>query len=110
MRIVLLLPKTVQEPVVMVTVLSWLPCCHGYCVVMFTVLSVLIKTTPGARALKSIVETTLLDAMFEIPGSDICHVQVTSQTVLDRTDPVYTHTPPPPPPPEVVVQATEQTP
>ena len=45
---------------------------------------------PGARALKSIVETTLLDAMFEIPGSDIQHVLITSDTVLEKQEPQYT--------------------
>jgi len=44
----------------------------------------------GARALKSIVETTLLDAMFEIPGSDIQHVLITSDTVLEKQEPQYT--------------------
>ena len=43
----------------------------------------------GARALKSIVETTLLEAMFEIPGSDIERVVVTPEAVLDGEDPVY---------------------
>ena len=46
--------------------------------------------TPGARALKSIVETTLLDAMFEIPGSDIQHVLITSDTVLEGKEAAYT--------------------
>jgi len=44
----------------------------------------------GARALKSIVETTLLDAMFEIPGSDIQHVLIGSDTVLDGETATYT--------------------
>ncbi|KAL5248099.1 hypothetical protein ACHWQZ_G017318 [Mnemiopsis leidyi] len=44
----------------------------------------------GARALKSIVETTLLDAMFEIPGSDIQHVLITSDTVLEGKEAAYT--------------------
>ena len=41
------------------------------------ILSIQYFIFSGARALKAIVETTLLDAMFEIPGSDIFHVKVT---------------------------------
>ena len=35
-----------------------------------------IKKKTGARGLRSILEKLLLDAQFEIPGSDICRVEV----------------------------------
>jgi len=43
----------------------------------------------GARAIKSIVEASLLEAMYEVPGSTINKATVTESTVLDKTAPDY---------------------
>jgi len=45
----------------------------------------------GARGLRAIMETLLLDAMFEIPGSDIVSVHVTEDAVLGKNQPLYIH-------------------
>lgn len=45
----------------------------------------------GARGLRAIMETLLLDAMFEIPGSDIASVHVTEDCVHGRNPPIYVH-------------------
>ncbi|XP_043200844.1 ATP-dependent Clp protease ATP-binding subunit clpX-like, mitochondrial isoform X1 [Amphibalanus amphitrite] len=42
----------------------------------------------GARGLRAIVEKLLLDAMFEIPGSDIVSVHVTEEMVRSGGEPV----------------------
>jgi len=41
----------------------------------------------GARGLRAIVEKLLLDAMFEIPGSDVVSVHITEQSVLGQAEP-----------------------
>jgi len=43
----------------------------------------------GARGLRAIMENILLEAMFEIPGSDIATVRVTSDVVLGHCSPLY---------------------
>ena len=43
----------------------------------------------GARGLRAIMETLLLDSMFEVPGSDILAVHVNEETVAGRSPPVY---------------------
>jgi len=45
----------------------------------------------GARGLRAIMESLLLDAMFEIPGSDIVSVHVTEDAVLGKSLPLYIH-------------------
>lgn len=45
----------------------------------------------GARGLRAILETILLDPMFEIPGSDIASVHVTEEVVKDKSKPIYVH-------------------
>lgn len=45
----------------------------------------------GARGLRAIMETLLLDAMFEIPGSDIVSVHVTEDAVNGRSQPLFIH-------------------
>lgn len=45
----------------------------------------------GARGLRAILESLLLDAMFEIPGSDIVSVHVTEEAVLGTGLPLYIH-------------------
>ncbi|KAF8794819.1 ATP-dependent Clp protease ATP-binding subunit like protein [Argiope bruennichi] len=43
----------------------------------------------GARGLRAIMENILLEAMFEIPGSDIATVQITSEVVKGDRPPFY---------------------
>ncbi|GIY01751.1 ATP-dependent Clp protease ATP-binding subunit clpX-like, mitochondrial [Caerostris extrusa] len=43
----------------------------------------------GARGLRAIMENILLEAMFEIPGSDIATVQVTHEVVQGQRPPFY---------------------
>ncbi|XP_035207146.1 ATP-dependent Clp protease ATP-binding subunit clpX-like, mitochondrial isoform X1 [Stegodyphus dumicola] len=43
----------------------------------------------GARGLRAIMETILLEPMFEIPGSDIVTVRVTKDVVLGKCPPFY---------------------
>ncbi|XP_047498359.1 ATP-dependent Clp protease ATP-binding subunit clpX-like, mitochondrial isoform X3 [Penaeus chinensis] len=45
----------------------------------------------GARGLRSIMENLLLDAMFEIPGSDIVSVHVTGDSVRGDAAPIFVH-------------------
>ncbi|XP_068230252.1 ATP-dependent Clp protease ATP-binding subunit clpX-like, mitochondrial isoform X1 [Palaemon carinicauda] len=45
----------------------------------------------GARGLRAIMETLLLDAMFEIPGSDIVSVHVTGEAVRGEASPIFIH-------------------
>ncbi|CAG7671783.1 unnamed protein product [Allacma fusca] len=44
----------------------------------------------GARGLRAIVENILLDPMFEIPGSDVTSVHITSGVVSGNYNPIYT--------------------
>eukprot|EP00096_Caligus_rogercresseyi_P010490 TRINITY_DN3843_c0_g1_i2.p1 TRINITY_DN3843_c0_g1~~TRINITY_DN3843_c0_g1_i2.p1 ORF type:complete len:605 (+),score=197.37 TRINITY_DN3843_c0_g1_i2:34-1815(+) len=48
-----------------------------------------IKKKTGARGLRAILEKILLDAMFEIPGSDIVAVEVTEDSILGKSQPIY---------------------
>ncbi|XP_073836855.1 caseinolytic protease chaperone subunit isoform X1 [Musca autumnalis] len=43
----------------------------------------------GARGLRSIMEQLLLDPMFEVPGSDIKTVHITSECVKGQSPPIY---------------------
>jgi ATP-dependent Clp protease ATP-binding subunit ClpX len=43
----------------------------------------------GARGLRAIMETILLDPMFEIPGSNICSVEITEDVVQGKAAPNY---------------------
>ncbi|KAG7157718.1 ATP-dependent Clp protease ATP-binding subunit clpX-like-like [Homarus americanus] len=45
----------------------------------------------GARGLRAIMENLLLDAMFEIPGSDIVSVHLTGEAVRGEASPIYIH-------------------
>jgi len=45
----------------------------------------------GARGLRAIMESLLLDTMFEIPDSDIVSVHVTEDAVLGKGLPLYIH-------------------
>ncbi|XP_050716257.1 ATP-dependent Clp protease ATP-binding subunit clpX-like, mitochondrial isoform X1 [Eriocheir sinensis] len=51
----------------------------------------------GARGLRSIMENLLLDAMFEIPGSDIVSVHITAEAVRGEAPPIFVHGQPVPP-------------
>jgi len=48
-----------------------------------------ISKKTGARGLRAILEKLLLDAMFEIPGSDIISVEVTEDAVNGKGPPMY---------------------
>jgi len=48
-----------------------------------------IKKKTGARGLRAILEKMLLDAMYEIPGSDIICVEITEDAVLGKCPPIY---------------------
>ncbi|XP_067144648.1 ATP-dependent Clp protease ATP-binding subunit clpX-like, mitochondrial [Centruroides vittatus] len=43
----------------------------------------------GARGLRAIMENILLEPMFEIPGSDIISVRITSDVVMGLCPPIY---------------------
>lgn len=48
-----------------------------------------IERNTGARGLRSIIETVMMDIMFEIPSrTDIAKVTVTEETVKKQADPV----------------------
>ncbi len=49
-----------------------------------------IRKKTGARGLRSILERLLLDAMFEVPGSDIVAVEVTEEAVFGK-EPITFH-------------------
>merc|ERR1711876_114775 len=48
-----------------------------------------ISKKTGARGLRAILEKLLLDAMFEIPGSDIVRVEVTEDAVNGKAAPIF---------------------
>lgn len=48
-----------------------------------------ISKKTGARGLRAILEKLLLDAMFEIPGSDIISVEVTEDAVNGKAPPIF---------------------
>ena len=60
---------------------------------LFVVHKQLTDLIPGARGLRSIIESLLIDTMYEVPGSDIEKVIVNSDTVLNKTPPIYVQTP-----------------
>jgi ATP-dependent Clp protease ATP-binding subunit ClpX len=44
----------------------------------------------GARGLRAVVEETMLDIMFQIPGRrDVEEIVITRETVEDRKPPIY---------------------
>lgn len=43
----------------------------------------------GARGLRAIMESILLEPMFEIPGSDVVSVHITEDVVMGQSSPVY---------------------
>ncbi|XP_029431374.1 ATP-dependent Clp protease ATP-binding subunit clpX-like, mitochondrial isoform X2 [Rhinatrema bivittatum] len=47
----------------------------------------------GARGLRSIMETLLLEPMFEVPNSDIVCVEINREVVEGKQDPRYVRTP-----------------
>lgn len=46
----------------------------------------------GARGLRAIVESILLEPMFEIPGSDVTAVHINEEVVSGNHMPIYTRT------------------
>ncbi len=49
-----------------------------------------IERNTGARGLRSIIETVMLDIMFEVPTrDDVSKVQITKETVEDNGEPIY---------------------
>merc|ERR1739844_562841 len=53
-----------------------------------------ISKKTGARGLRAILEKLLLDAMFEIPGSEIVSVEVTEDAVNGKAPPIYRYAAP----------------
>ncbi|GFR10177.1 ATP-dependent Clp protease ATP-binding subunit clpX-like, mitochondrial [Trichonephila clavata] len=54
-----------------------------------TIANSAMERKTGARGLRAIMENILLEAMFEIPGSDIASVRVTSEVVRGLSQPLY---------------------
>ncbi|XP_076443709.1 ATP-dependent clpX-like chaperone, mitochondrial isoform X2 [Babylonia areolata] len=52
-----------------------------------------LERKTGARGLRAILETLLLDPMFEVPGSDISTVVVSEEVVKGKMAPVYIRSP-----------------
>ena len=53
-----------------------------------------IKRKTGARGLRSIIENYLLDIMYEIPSDpDICEVEISKETILQKAKPKLTRKP-----------------
>ncbi|KAL1456478.1 hypothetical protein WDU94_001209 [Cyamophila willieti] len=48
-----------------------------------------LEKKTGARGLRAIMESLLLESMYEVPGSDIIMVHITEDTVLNNTVPSY---------------------
>jgi len=51
--------------------------------------SLAMERKTGARGLRAIMESLLLEPMFEVPGSDIRSVHITEQCVKDGEKPQY---------------------
>lgn len=43
----------------------------------------------GARGLRAIMETILLESMFEIPGSDVVSVHISHECAMGKCAPLY---------------------
>ncbi|GAB6019006.1 hypothetical protein CHUAL_000639 [Chamberlinius hualienensis] len=54
-----------------------------------TIAKLAMEKKTGARGLRAILESILLDPMFEIPGSDIVTVHVTEEVVKQQCKPIY---------------------
>lgn len=54
-----------------------------------SIASLAMERKTGARGLRAIMETLLLETMFEIPGSDIVSVHITEECVRGNGPPVY---------------------
>ena len=53
-----------------------------------------IKRKTGARGLRSIIENSMLDIMYEIPSDpDICEVEISKETILLQAKPKLTRKP-----------------
>jgi ATP-dependent Clp protease ATP-binding subunit ClpX len=53
-----------------------------------------IKRKTGARGLRSIIENSMLDIMYEIPSDpDICEVEISKETILQKAKPKLTKKP-----------------
>jgi ATP-dependent Clp protease ATP-binding subunit ClpX len=48
-----------------------------------------LERKTGARGLRAIVESILLEPMFEIPGSDVTSVHITDGVVYGHYEPIY---------------------
>lgn len=51
--------------------------------------SLAMERKTGARGLRAIMESLLLDPMFEVPGSDVMSVHITEQCVKGQEKPQY---------------------
>ncbi len=50
-----------------------------------------IERKTGARGLRSIMETILLEPMFDLPGSDVSEVVINKEAAEKRAEPLYVH-------------------
>jgi ATP-dependent Clp protease ATP-binding subunit ClpX len=50
-----------------------------------------IERKTGARGLRSIMESILLEAMFDLPGSDVSEVVINKEAAEKRAEPLYVH-------------------
>ncbi|GFG34981.1 hypothetical protein Cfor_01086 [Coptotermes formosanus] len=56
---------------------------------LFAIARLAMERKTGARGLRAIMESLLLDPMFEIPGSDVMSVHITEDVVSGTSSPVY---------------------
>lgn len=56
---------------------------------LVAIASLAMERKTGARGLRAIMETLLLDPMFDIPGSDVMSVHITEEVVNGKGNPVY---------------------
>lgn len=56
---------------------------------LLTIARLAMERKTGARGLRAIMESLLLDPMFEIPGSDVMSVHITEDVVSGTSSPVY---------------------
>jgi len=48
-----------------------------------------LEKKAGARGLRAIVESVLLEPMFKVPGSDVKFIKITEECVKGRKKPIY---------------------
>ena len=56
---------------------------------MEAIATLAMERKTGARGLRAIMESLLLDPMFDVPGSDVMSVHVTEACVREKEKPQY---------------------